>query len=299
MSQQINIQQFPFKSMVTIAFFALLFAIAQSTFVIVDAGHVGVVKRLGAVQAIPFEEGFHFKLPIVDDVVKLDIRLRKVFNESISASKDLQTVRTEVTVQYSLNGDVSPVSYQKIGIRQVIESTLVEPAIQESVKSVTAQYTAEQLITNREEVKLKIQEEVEQFIYTTLSRKRASNVLSIANVAITDFAFSSEFNRAIELKVKAEQEALQAKNEKTRRVTQAEAAAAEKKLAAEAEAYQISVESKARANAIKREASALKGNPALIQLRMAEKWNGELPKFSSGNSIPMFDVTALLNSKKQ
>ena len=140
---------------------------------------------------------------------------------------------------------------------------------------------------------------MEQFINTTLSRKDAPNTLSIANVAITDFAFSSEFNRAIELKVKAEQEALQAKNEKTRRVTQAEAAAAEKKLAAEAEAYQISVESKARASAIKREANALKGNPALIQLRMAEKWNGELPKFSSGNSIPMFDVTALLNTKEK
>ena len=299
MSQQVNIQQIPFKSFITFGLFALLFLIAQSVFVIVDAGHVGVVKRLGAVQSTPLNEGFHFKLPVIDEVIQLDIRLRKVFNESISASKDLQTVRTEVTVQYSLNGAVSPVSIQKIGIRQVIESTLIEPAIQESVKSVTALYTAEQLITNREEVKLNIQEEVEQFINTTLSRKDAPNTLSIANVAITDFAFSSEFNRAIELKVKAEQEALQAKNEKTRRVTQAEAAAAEKKLAAEAEAYQISVESKARASAIKREANALKGNPALIQLRMAEKWNGELPKFSSGNSIPMFDATALLNTKKK
>ena len=101
-----------------------------------------------------------------------------------------------------------------------------------------------------------------------------------------------------ELKVKAEQEALQAKNEKTRRVTQAEAAAAEKKLAAEAEAYQISIESKARAEAIKREAYALKGNPALIQLRMAEKWNGELPKFNGGNSIPMFDANSILTGKK-
>ena len=298
MSQQINIQQFPFKSIVTVGLFAFLFLIAQSAFVIVDAGHVGVIKRLGAVQATPFQEGFHLKLPILDDVVQLDIRLRKVFNESISASKDLQTVRTEVTVQYSLNGDVAPTSFQKIGIRQVIESTLIEPAIQESVKSVTALFTAEQLITQREEVKLKIQEEVEQFIDTTLARKNAPGTLSIANVAITDFSFSSEFNRAIELKVKAEQEALQAKNEKTRRVTQAEASAAEKKLAAEAEAYQISVESKARADAIKREASALKGNPALIQLRMAEKWNGELPKFNSGNSIPMFDATAILSNKK-
>ena len=209
-------------------------------------------------------------MPVIDEIIQLDIRLRKVSNDSISASKDLQTVRTEVSVQYSLNGEIAPLSFQKIGIRQVIESTLIEPAIQESVKSVTALYTAEQLITRREDVKLRIQEEVEKFIDTTLFRKGVAGSLSIANVAITDFAFSPEFNRAIELKVKAEQEALQAKNEKTRRVTQAEAAALEKKLAAEAEAYQISVESKARADAIKREANALKGNPALIQLRMAE-----------------------------
>ena len=313
MSQQINIQQFPFRSAITIGIIAFIFLVLQSAFVIVDAGHVGVVKRLGAVQSTPLSEGFHLKLPIVDEVIQLDIRLRKVFNESISASKDLQTVRTEVTVQYSLNGDVSAVSFQKIGIRQVIESTLIEPAIQESVKSVTsliilssssvksvtALYTAEELITQREAVKLKIQEEVEQFIDTTLTSKGAPGTLSIANVAITDFAFSQEFNRAIELKVKAEQEALQAKNEKTRRVTQAEAAAAEKKLAAEAEAYQISVESKARADAIKREANALKGNPALIQLRMAEKWNGELPRFSGGNSIPMFDATSFISGKKK
>ena len=298
MSQQINIQQIPLKTIVTIVIVAFLLIIFKSSYVIVDSGHVGVIKRLGAVKLIALDEGFHLKAPIIDEIIQLDIRLRKVSNDSISASKDLQTVRTEVSIQYSLIGEVSALSFQKIGIRQIIESTLIEPAIQESVKSVTARYTAEQLITQREQVKLKIQEEVEQFINTTLNRKGVSGAISIANVAITDFAFSPEFNRAIEMKVKAEQEALQALNEKTRRVTQAEAAAVEKKLTAEAEAYQISVESKARANAIKREASALKGNPALIQLRMAEKWNGELPKFSGGNSIPMFNADNILSGKK-
>ncbi|MGC6366890.1 MAG: prohibitin family protein [Candidatus Marinamargulisbacteria bacterium] len=299
MSQQINMQQIPFKSIISFAVIGFLVIAIQSAFVIVESGHVGVIKRLGAVQPQQLNEGFHFKLPVIDDVVQLDIRLRKVSNDSISASKDLQTVRTEVSVQYSLNGNIAPKSFQKIGIRQVIESTLIEPAIQESVKSVTALYTAEELITQREQVKLKIQEEVEQFIEITLERKGVTAALSIANVAITDFAFSNEFNRAIELKVKAEQEALQAKNEKTRRVTQAEAAAAEKKLAAEAEAFQISIESKARAAAIKREANALKGNPALIQLRMAEKWNGELPRFTSNGSIPMFDASSMLANQSK
>ena len=170
----------------------------------------------------------------------------------------------------------------------------MNPPIQESVKAITAQYTAEQLVTQRAEVKLQIQEAINNFIDITLKEKGVNNSLRIANVAITDFDFSDEFNRAIELKVKAEQEALQALNEKTRRVTQAEAAAAEKELAADATAYEIEAASKARADAIEREARALKNNPQLIQLRIAEKWDGKLPKFSGADGVPLINLDAVL-----
>ena len=252
--------------------------------------HVGVVRTLGAVQPNALPEGFHLKKPYLDDVEQMDIRLTKAVVKSEAASKDLQTVRTQVTVQYSLVGAVAPKTYQKIGVRQVVAVTLIEPAIQESVKSVTAQFTAEQLVTKRAEVKLLIQEAINNFINITLTEKGVVNSIRIANVAITDFEFSVEFNKAIELKVRAEQEALQAENEKTRRVTQAEAAAAEIKLAAEAEAFQIEAASKARAAAIAREAKALRGNPDLIQLRIAEKWNGVLPKFTGSDAIPLLNI---------
>ncbi len=134
---------------------------------------------------------------------------------------------------------------------------------------------------------------IEAFINTTLEQKDVVGALSLANVAITDFSFSDEFNRAIEEKVKAEQEALKAKNEKLRRVTQAEAAAAERTLAADAEAYQIEVASKARAEAIRREAEALRDNPSLIQLRIAEKWDGQLPQVAGGNTIPLLNIDAM------
>jgi regulator of protease activity HflC (stomatin/prohibitin superfamily) len=160
----------------------------------------------------------------------------------------------------------------------------------ESVKAVTAQYTAEELVTKRADVKARIQEAISGFIDETLEQKGAVGALTLANVAITDFDFSAEFNRAIEDKVRAEQEALQAINEKLRRVTQAEAAAAERTLAADAEAYQIEVASKARADAIRREAEALKDNPALIQLRIAEQWDGRLPQVTGGSAIPMLNL---------
>ena len=215
--------------------------------------------------------------------------------KAASASKDLQTVKTQVTLQYSITGAIAPETYQKIGKRNVVAATLIEPAIQESVKAITAKYTAEELVTKRAEVKVEIQDAINKFIDITLREKGiARNAIKIANVAITDFDFSDEFNKAIELKVKAEQEALQAKNEKIRRVTQAEAAADEKKLQADAEAYLIEIESKSRADAIEREAKALKNNPLLIQLRLAEKWNGELPKFSSGEGIPLFNMDSLI-----
>ena len=264
-------------------------------FVIVESGHVGVVRRLGAVQMDALPEGIHGKIPLVDSVIEVDIRLRKAESEAQAASKDLQVVRTQVAVQYSMNGQVMPLTFQKIGTRSVVETTLVSPAIMESVKAVTALYTAEDLVTNRAEVKNKIQLAIEDFINTTLQQKDVGGALSLANVAITDFDFSDEFNRAIEEKVKAEQEALKAKNEKLRRVTQAEAAAAERTLAADAEAYQIEVASKARAEAIRREAEALRDNPSLIQLRIAEKWDGQLPQVSGGNAIPLLNIDAPKN----
>ena len=275
----------------------VVLALLWSSWVIVDSGHVGVVRMLGAVKPVALEEGFHMKVPFAEDVVQLDVRLRKAENDASAASKDLQVVSTQVAVQYSLTGDTMPLTFQRIGPRaSVVESNVIYPAIMESVKSITAQYTAEELVTRRAEVKVQIQEAIASNIDTTLNQKGAAGAVELANVAITDFEFSAEFNRAIEEKVRAEQEALKAENEKLRRVTQAEAAAAERTLAADAEAYQIEVASKAKAEAIRREAEALRDNPDLIQLRLAEKWDGQLPQFTGGDAIPLLNVDALRGS---
>jgi len=258
--------------------------------VIVDAGHVGVLRTLGAVQTEPLDEGLHFKKPILDQVELMDIRLVASHAEATAASRDLQTVTTQVTTQYSLNGVLAPTTYQRIGTLPKISTTLVEPAIQECVKAVTAKFTAEELVTKREVVKQQIQEALITYINTTLKEKELENCIQIANVAITDFSFSEEFNRAIEAKVQAEQQALQAKNEKLKRVTQAEAAAAEIQLASDAEAYSIEAKSKSRADAIEREAKALKQSPELIQLRTIEKWDGVLPRFNGGGVVPFLDL---------
>ena len=270
---------------------ALIIFLGSLSFVVVDAGYVGVVKRLGAVQPTFLPEGFHFKTPIIDSVEQFDIRLSKFEAQAGASSKDLQVVQTSIAVQYSLTPELMPKTLQKVGTRQVAERTLIAPSIMESVKAITALYTAEELITKRDSVKTEIQnKKINSFLDETLEEKELLGLLKIANVAITDFDFSSEFNRAIEEKVRAEQEALKAKNEKVRAVTQAEAKAEEQKLIADAAAYEIKVQSEARAEAIKRESEALAGNPQLIQLRIAEKWDGQLPRFSGGDTIPLISL---------
>ena len=249
-----------------------------SSFACVPVGHQGVIKVLGEVKhdsVLP--EGLNIVKPIVTRVHNMKIKLHNVSSKAVSSSKDLQDVLTKVDIQMSL-ANVSQL-FQEIGSLTVIEQVLMYPAISESVKSITARYTAEELITKRPQVKDGIVEEIKGFLSDTLKNKGLpQDSVIIMNVAITDFEFSTEFNKAIELKVKAEQQALQAKNEKIKKITDAEASA-----------EKIRIESIAKANAITREAQALKLNPQLIEWRRMEKWNGELPKITGGY-IPMLEL---------
>lgn len=247
----------------------------------IDAGHIGVIKQFGAIQGT-MPEGLNSK-NIFADVVEVNLQTGPMASEAIGASKDLQAVHTKITLQYAPTADKAVCLVQKFGSDDGAWSGgILEPAIQEVVKAVSARYTAEELVVKRAEVKLAIEQGINDFIAKTLHARGCDNGIRIANVAVTNFEFSHEFNASIEAKVKAEQDALRAENEKRTRITQAEAKAKEQTLAAEAEAYSTDVQSKTRAAAIEREAKALRDNPALIQLRLVERWNGALPQVSSG-----------------
>lgn len=265
--------------------------------VVVDAGHVGVIKTMGAVNLEEFQPGFHFKKPMMDDVVPIDTRLKSFEVKADSASKDLQNVSTTISVQHSLVGSMAAEAYQSVGDLDRIDVTIVAPAVQESLKATTAKYTAEELVTRRDVVKQQVTDAIKSYIAHTLQEKNLTGTLQVANVAITDFDFSKEFNQSIEAKVRTEQEALKAKNEKQRRITEAEAAAREKELAADATAFQIQKESIARAQAIQREATALAQNPNLVQLRAVEKWDGQLPVYSGGQGTPFISLPTLERKK--
>ena len=245
---------------------------------VVPVGHLGVVKHWGKVNhKMTLSEGLHLITPVRTTVEYINIKLLKFNQKTSASSKDLQIVSTVVSIQFSLN-EVSQL-YQKIGTEAMVTHVLLRPAVEESVKAVTAQYTAEELIKKRPEVKVQISRTIESFLQETLQGKSLSQKsLLVANVAITEFDFSAEFNKSIEMKVRAEQQALQAKNEKIKKITDAEAIA-----------EKIKIESIANANAILREARALRENPHLIEYRRVEKWDGKLPEVTGG-AIPMFNI---------
>ncbi len=277
--------------LVPFLFILILLGLAlKNTFVIVQPGHVGVKATLGKVNPKAMSEGFHFCIPGIDQVTQLDIRQRKESADATAASKDLQTVSTEIVIQYSLVGAVAPQIFQKIGERAAFAATIIDPAIQECLKAVTAGFTAEELVTQRSRVKGEVENKLNEFIQKSLSQKELGSCIYIHNIAITDFRFSDEFNEAIEAKVTAEQEALRAKQEKEKIIIQAEGAKERARLEAEAKAVTIREESIARAEAIRREAEALHNNPELIQLRTIEQWNGVLPRFSGSGTIPLLNI---------
>ncbi len=256
----------------------------------IDAGEVGVVKHFGAVQSATLPEGLAWYNVFTETIVHVSTKTAPVEHDAECVSKDLQEVHTKLTIQYAPTPDRAVCLVQKFGSDDGAWSLgIMAPAIQEVTKAVTAKYTAEELVTKREAVKFEVEKGLNDFVAKTLDSRGCNGGIRISNVAVTNFEFSKDFNASIEAKVKAEQDALRAENEKRQKITQAEAKAKEWTLAAEATAFATEAESKARADAITREANALKGNPELIRLRIAEKWNGELPRYTS-NAIPLLQL---------
>jgi prohibitin 2 len=125
----------------------LLFIVSASV-KIVDAGYRGVLLKFGAVDtSVALNEGIHFVTPFRDSVIQMEVRTQKTVENAASASKDLQDVTTQVALNYRINPDRAQVVYQQLGFEY--GNRVIAPAIQESVKQVTARFNAEELITEK------------------------------------------------------------------------------------------------------------------------------------------------------
>lgn len=230
----------------------------------VGAGEQGVLLRFSAVTGEVKDEGLYFKLPFIETVKIVNVQVQKSEVPAGSASKDLQAVSTTIAVNYQVKADNVANLYRELRNDYVVR--IIDPAVQESIKNATAQFTAEELITKRSDVR--------DLIYTNIKSKLESKGIVVHEVNIVNFDFSPSFNESVEKKVTAEQDALASKN-KLEQVKY--------------EAQQKVEEAKGKAEAIRIESDALRSNPAVLELRALEKWNGILPTVTGG-AMPFINV---------
>ena len=252
-------QRKAWKIIVPIIAALILVLLLANTFTVVDAGHTGVVVTLGKVNEGVLQEGLHVKIPFIQNVVKIDNRIRKLEVNTEAFSKDLQSVNTVLAVNYRVDTSKSYSIYKNIGADY--ESVLVVPAVNEVLKAITATYTAEESVTNRALIS--------DGLVTGLNEKLNDIGLYISDVNIIDFDFSEAFITAIEEKQVAQQQLLKAETEKQTAITNAQA---------EAESVKIRANGEAEANRV------ISGSltDQIIENKKIEKWNGVLPKVTGG-----------------
>ncbi len=244
--------------------------VALNAFVSIPAGHTGVVLQFGAVSDTVLSEGLHVKIPFVTQVITMDNRVLKSEVDSSSASKDLQNVQSTIAVNYRVDRQNSATLYQNVGVG--FENVIVKPAIQECVKAVTAKFTAEELITQRQTVGDQMRD--------LLQTKIGPYGLDIEVFNIISFEFSEEFNAAIEAKQTAQQNALKAEQDLARIKVEAQQKIEQAK--AEAEGYKLK-------------------NQEITQTTLAmewiSKWDGKLPTVA-GDSQMMLNISDLIKDIK-
>jgi prohibitin 2 len=264
--------------LVGIILLIIIGVVASASVQIVESGNRGVLLHWSAVDITspPLDEGLHFVTPFQDSVVNIEVRTMKFVKSTSSASKDLQTVSTEVTVNYRPSPNSVHTLYKEIGLDY--ENRVIQPAVEEVVKQVTAQYNAAELITKRPQVKSDIESEI-------TTRLNVYNIITDV-ISITDFQFSTLFAQAIESKVEAEQKAQKAENDLIRIEVEA------RQLEAQAEGLAAAniAEARGEAEAIAIINQALSTNPNYLEWLKTQAWDGKLPLVVGEGGTPFISI---------
>lgn len=222
-------------------------------FRVVGVGQVGIVTKFGNIDR-EVGSGVVIKAPFpIESLTKMDVKQQKEQQDTSAATKDLQSVTTTIAVNYHLTPKTARDVYQNVGTKY--NEVVIDPIIQESVKSVTAQYNAEELISQRAKVELALNDK--------LVGKLTNRGISVDNVSIVNFKFSAAFDVAIEQKQVAQQNAQKA-------------------------AYDLQT---AQQKAAAQDVQAKTLTPEYLQLQAIEKWNGILPStYSASGSGTLFNI---------
>ena len=253
----------------TVGILAALFLVTVlAPFAVVPTGARGVMTTMGKPSDDVFTEGIHVRIPLIQQMHLMDVRISKSEGEGDAASKDLQQVRVKVAVNYHLDPAMAAKTFRDVGqTTDDVVARILDPARPEAFKAITALFTAEELITKRTQVR--------EQIAALLREKMTRHGLILDEFAIVNFAFSPSFTAAIEAKVNAEQANLKAERDLMRIRVEAE----QKVASAKAEAESLRLQRQ-------------EVTPDVLALRTIEKWDGHLPQVTGG-AIPLMDFSKL------
>jgi len=260
----------PFLLILFIALGALIYA----SFYIVEPGFSAIHLRLGTIKKTTKESGLYFKVPLIDSVTMFDLRIQKALIETTALSKDLQSVKVEMAINYR----IQDAQHLFLNVSTAFEKIIIDPFVQESVKAVVAKFDAESLIQKRHEVK--------ELVISELTERLSSKHILLVDFNFTHLDFSDDFIKAVESKQIAEQDAKRAENQ-TKQVREE---ATQSRARAEAEAFALKV----KRESLTPELIRLKEVEA--QIKAIEKWDGRLPRIT-GASIPLMPVLGEMHKK--
>lgn len=284
------------KLIVACVTLAVLAILAINSVATVPVGSTGILLTMGKVEDSALAEGLHIKLPFVQKIISMDNRVKKLELSTEAFSKDIQTVSATLAVNYRLQPEKTFSIYKTAG--QAYESNLIVPATHEVLKSVCAQYTAEELISKRAESSDMMRDE--------LDAKLSGMGISVTDFNIIDFDFSDEFISAVESKQVAEQlkkkaatenetAIAQAEREKQVAIKQSEAQAESVRIAAQAEADAVKLAADAEAYRLQRINEQL--SEKTIQNTLAERWDGKLPEVMGAGATGILNLNDMLESE--
>lgn len=232
------------------------------TYVTIPSGYCGVMTTFGAASQNVLVPGLHFKLPVVQGIVRMNVQVQKNQLTEHAASLDLQDVETTVATNWNINNSDASWIYQQIGLEDVLNDRIIQPVVSNAIKAVVAHYNAEDLVEKRDQVRAQI----EDLIRKNLLPYHVN--VDVDGVSITNFAFSPDYEQAIEQKQVAQQRAQQAEYELQQAKVEAERQVAEAQ--GQAEAQKLLQQTL---------------TPQLIQQQAIQKWDGHLPNVVGGNGV--------------
>ncbi len=262
------------RNIAIIILLIIILIVGWSTFVIIPAGHRGVVLWWGSVERRIMGEGLNFIVPIAETVIKVDVKVQPhPFREIDASSREYQNVKMTGMMNFHIDPAYVNDLYQKVGLD--FADKVIDPAFNDFVKEVVPTYPIEEILPKRAEIRKKAM--------TLLGENLARYHIIVDDIYFADIRFSPEYERAIETKQVAQQQVETQKQVLAQRAIEAQQKVATAK--GEAESIQVVAQGQAKAN----DALSRSITPILVQYKGIDKWNGILPQVSGG-AVPLIDL---------